>query len=217
MTISIEQIRAARAMKDWGQVELAARAGLTQVTVANIESNRSRGSKESLQAIRTALENAGVEFLEDGVRLTKNSIMTIKGKDSYVRLLDDVHFTLLNQEGSKEVLFFGSDERRSSQEVNNTLRKMRAQGIKFRSLVPNGNNFLLGPLDEYRELPKGFQQNDVTVIYPEKVGFIVEVKPNYEVLLVRNFYVNKDHRQLFEYFWSLGTRPKKTTATESYD
>lgn len=217
MTITIEQIRAARAMKDWGQVELAERAGLTQVTVANIESNRSRGSKESLQAIQTALENAGIEFLEDGVRLTKNSIMTIKGKDSYVKLLGDVLFTLLKHDGPKEVLFFGSDERRSSEEVNNTLRKLRANNIAFRSLVPNGSNYFLGPLDEYRELPNGYRQTDVTVIYPEKVGFIVEVKPNYEVLLIRNLYVSVDHRQTFDYFWNAGTRPKSNTAKESYD
>ena len=65
----------ARVAVGWGVRELAAKAGLSTNTVARFE--RGEVLKEgTLAAIRTALEAAGVEFIEEnggglGVRLSK--------------------------------------------------------------------------------------------------------------------------------------------------
>jgi len=67
MIITLEQIRAARAMLGLKQHELAKRAGLSTGTLNNIERGVQTDSKLStMRAIQQALEAAGIEFTEEG-------------------------------------------------------------------------------------------------------------------------------------------------------
>ncbi|KAB2758247.1 helix-turn-helix domain-containing protein [Brucella anthropi] len=62
------QCRAARALLDWRQPELAKAAGLGLSTVVDYEKERRKVSEEAITAIEKALEKAGIEFLgETGV------------------------------------------------------------------------------------------------------------------------------------------------------
>ena len=64
--IDSKQIRAARASLDWTIDKLASEAGLNRRTVLRIEAKGSEvtPSKKTLEAIRIALENAGIEFIQ---------------------------------------------------------------------------------------------------------------------------------------------------------
>jgi transcriptional regulator with XRE-family HTH domain len=70
MEITPEQIRAARALLRLEQAELAERAGASVVTVRRLESaqGRERVAPRILARVRTVLEQAGAEFIPDGVR-----------------------------------------------------------------------------------------------------------------------------------------------------
>lgn len=65
---SAAQIRAARALLDWSQQMLADRSGIARRTVAAIETGDHRVTDESIQAVRTSLETAGIVFLGVGGR-----------------------------------------------------------------------------------------------------------------------------------------------------
>ena len=73
------QIRAARALLNWNQKQLAEASGIATVTIKNIERGASDPRMSSVQAIKLALEKAGVVFLDDrqnrdggpGVRLAQ--------------------------------------------------------------------------------------------------------------------------------------------------
>ena len=70
------QSRAARGLISITQTELAKAASLGQSTVIDFEKERRVVSDQAIAAIRTALESAGVEFIDEnggghGVRLTK--------------------------------------------------------------------------------------------------------------------------------------------------
>jgi len=71
-----EQSRAARALIDWSQAQLASAANLGESTVRDFEKGRRVPTVNNLAAIRAALEAAGVEFIPPngsgaGVRLKK--------------------------------------------------------------------------------------------------------------------------------------------------
>jgi DNA-binding XRE family transcriptional regulator len=65
--ISPAQCRAARAFFAWPRHELAARAGVSLLTVVNFESEKNEPRDETMQAIVDAFTFVGIEFL-GGVR-----------------------------------------------------------------------------------------------------------------------------------------------------
>jgi transcriptional regulator with XRE-family HTH domain len=62
-----EACRADRTLLDWSQTQLAAATGVS--AVRNFEAGRSVPTANNLGAMRRAMEAAGVESLENGVRL----------------------------------------------------------------------------------------------------------------------------------------------------
>lgn len=67
---SSQQIRAARQLLNLEQTKLAEMTGLAVGTVSALE-RHGCVSDRSLIATTTALENAGIEFLDGGVRLAQ--------------------------------------------------------------------------------------------------------------------------------------------------
>jgi transcriptional regulator with XRE-family HTH domain len=72
------QCRAARTLLDLKQPELARAAGLGLSTIVDFERMRRQVSDEAIEAIRRALQQAGIEFIPEngggaGVRLRKRS------------------------------------------------------------------------------------------------------------------------------------------------
>lgn len=73
--ITTAQIRAGRGLLKWTQATLAHRAAISAVTLNMIENEAVRPRQTTLVAIRQALEDAGVQMLEEngigvGVRFT---------------------------------------------------------------------------------------------------------------------------------------------------
>ncbi len=74
LTTSPDQIRAARALLRLDQTEVARRARISLATLRRVESSadKPRASTLAVTAIQQALEKAGVEFIENGVRLRRH-------------------------------------------------------------------------------------------------------------------------------------------------
>jgi len=76
MTITGEQVKAARELLGWTLLDLGYRADVSEATVAALEGARRSTRPDKLRAIRRALEAAGIEFIaeqggEPGVKLRK--------------------------------------------------------------------------------------------------------------------------------------------------
>jgi transcriptional regulator with XRE-family HTH domain len=78
LKVSIRQVKASRALLAWSQEQLAAAAGVSIPTVKRLEAQDGPlgGRSETGSKIRSALEAAGVEFIDEngggpGVRLRK--------------------------------------------------------------------------------------------------------------------------------------------------
>ena len=76
--ISPRQCRAARALLDWSQRDLADRARVGIVTIRQLEAGIHEPRRATLDVVRRALEAAGVDFIDEngggaGVRLRKPS------------------------------------------------------------------------------------------------------------------------------------------------
>jgi predicted transcriptional regulator len=78
LKVSIRQLKAARALLAWSQEQLAAAAAVSIPTIKRLEAQDGPlgGRSETATRIRSALESAGVEFIDEngggpGVRLRK--------------------------------------------------------------------------------------------------------------------------------------------------
>jgi len=69
--LTASQARAARAMVRMTVLELARRAGVAPYTITRLEAGQALQTP-TLEAVRSALEQAGAEFFENGVRLREN-------------------------------------------------------------------------------------------------------------------------------------------------
>src|SRR5688500_1180178 len=76
--VSVRQVKAARALLGWSQERLAEKAGVSIPTVKRLEAEEGLlgGRSDTAEKIRSALEKAGIEFLEEngggvGVRMRK--------------------------------------------------------------------------------------------------------------------------------------------------
>ena len=78
LKVSIEQVKAARALLRWSQADLADTSGISLPTIKRLEAATGEigGREDTATAIRASLEAAGVEFIPEngggpGVRLRK--------------------------------------------------------------------------------------------------------------------------------------------------
>jgi transcriptional regulator with XRE-family HTH domain len=78
LDMSPEQSRAARGWLGWSQTELAKRASVSLSTVRDFENARRVPIVNNLDALRRAIEAAGIEFIDEegsavGIRLSQNA------------------------------------------------------------------------------------------------------------------------------------------------
>ncbi|MVA71475.1 helix-turn-helix domain-containing protein [Agrobacterium vitis] len=66
MVITPAQCRAARALLEWNQPQLATQAGVSPSTLRDFESGKRTPISNNLTAIQNALEAAGVIFIDTG-------------------------------------------------------------------------------------------------------------------------------------------------------
>ena len=80
MLITPEQIRAARALLRLDQTTLAQYAGVSVITLRRLEDRHglSKVAPSTVDVVRRALEKAGVEFIDHGVRRTTPAAETIQ-------------------------------------------------------------------------------------------------------------------------------------------
>jgi transcriptional regulator with XRE-family HTH domain len=67
--------RAARALLNWSQTDLVDRSGITKKTIADFERGATSPRRQTLAKLVSALEAAGIEFLDGGkpgVRLARS-------------------------------------------------------------------------------------------------------------------------------------------------
>ena len=204
----------ARALLGWTLADLSERSGaVSSSNLTNIENGKQQPREETIRTLKMTLEAEGIEFLEDGVRLREDGITMITGEDCYLKLLDDVHKTL-SRSKNKELLLWAASDKVSPPIVNEKYRAMRKDGIKMRQLVQEGDTFLMGPVDEYRYIPKKHFVNVVKLTYGDKHATINGGETR--LIIHRDNKSADSHRAIFNLLWSLLEKPTESHANEAF-
>ena len=208
------QCRAARALLEVGQTELAELAGVAASTVSILEGGRQAASLQSLKKIRRALEQAGTEFLEgDGVRRREEKIVQIiKGEDANLRVHDDIYHTLKKRGG--EVLCAGVTELDESAGerfalLKRHIERLRDVGITERILLREGDTNLVAPREWYRWIKADYFGRSPFQIYGDKIA--LKDLANNQILIIRHPLFAQSQTAAFNALWDIA-RPVDTGA-----
>lgn len=215
--IAREQMKAARALLDWSQKELAEKSGVSEPSIKLIETGKTNSKPDTLLRIQDSLESAGIEFLpQKGVRFRDDLLAILEKMNDndniYLRLLDDMYYTMKDTHG--EILHSFVDNALSPPEVLEREQMLRANGITFRHLVRFGDTHLIYPLDEYRYLPKGAYLNNPVAVFGDKIAFNViskTQKGESAIIVIKNSQIAEIKRKEFQVLWDYGATPQKTT------
>ncbi len=202
MLINADQIRAARALKNWSQADLAERTGLAVPTVANIELGKQIPGKSTIEKIIKAFSFSGVRFTETGVEKSQDIITTIRGYYEYYNILDDA-CSLLKK--GDEILLLGADAKRSPEVVIDAEKRLLQKGIIIKTIICEGDIFLQNDPKYTRWIPKKyFTFKDVITIYANKVVTTIpaeNLKADSIIQIIENDSIAENHRNIFSFFW----------------
>ncbi len=211
--ISTKQIKAARALLDWTQQDLADRAGLNRQSIKNIETSLSRPRKETIADIQTAFEMSGIEFLSgDGVRIADANINVFHGEEGIVALLDDIYETCAANK--TDILIANNEEPTDLNEkltdyLGKHLKRLEKIGVKERILCKEGDSNFLSPSILYRHIPEKHHSNTPTIVYGDKLAMLIWGPPA-KITIISDAQYAQSFRNLFEFTWERAQIPDRS-------
>ena len=117
--VSAAQVRAARAILDWGQEDLSRASGLSLNTIRKIENGHISPRTSTSSALRRSIEDVGLELLDDdGVKRRDDLVNVYKGMDGYRKfwhqllmdLRESAHTVALALHSPETLSWFFSDQ-----------------------------------------------------------------------------------------------------------
>ncbi len=176
MILECSQIRAARALLNWSQSDLAKAAQMANSSIKNVENENTSARRETILQIKDALDRNGIEFLPgSGVRMKNDIIAVHDDPRATIALLDDI-FAHAQASPQREVLIFGLDEGFSvdtdgARLLEAHVARLTAAGIRERILVCDGDTRYLNTPESYRWLPKAyFTRHAPIYVYGDRIA-----------------------------------------------
>lgn len=207
------QLKAARALLDWTQQDLAKAAGIHLNVINNLERGTTNPRQNTVERLKKTLEDNGIVFIGTrGVERQRKTIIINKLEgDLFLRALtDDI---LANVKGPEnEVLSTLSDIRNFSDHDANGQQHYHneklARGFKERLITRAVPGFYPRNASQYRVLDAAFLGPVDTIIYTDRVAFIFW--PEQEIVIMKGEALAQTQRRLFEALWAQGHEPVRT-------
>jgi len=207
---TIEQIRAARALLDWSQSDLADKADLSQTGIARIENGTNQPNSKTLDKIMGAFDIADIEFIgATGVKKRSGEIRTLKGADGFKRMMDEVYEAA--KAGDNNIcLFNGMPEFFQKWLGADGWYAMHAErmqklntGFQLKIIVKKGEkNFIASNFAEYRWFPEDLFKNKTFYAYSDKLAFIDYEESDVVIRIMDQADFSESFRVLFNIAWN---------------
>jgi transcriptional regulator with XRE-family HTH domain len=207
--LTSDQLRAARALINVTQHDVAKRAGISRNALNNFERNQVVPRIETLKVLRQTMELYGVEFEgTNGVRKVTErfDIERYEGPDYMRRLIAEERHEIM--EGRCRSIYItnidntrldAEDLRNVAGEWKNFRKKNR---IDERILVREDHLFFIQPKDDYRFLPPNVAGEIPSLIFGDILAIIVWGDP-VKLMLIKNPSIAETYRRQFLAQWEL--------------
>ncbi|MCB9983349.1 MAG: helix-turn-helix domain-containing protein [Rhodospirillales bacterium] len=219
MLISADQIRAARALKNWSQSDLAERTGMAVPSIANIELGKQKPSAQTIAKIMEAFALAGIKFTSgDGVQKSYGDISVHEGTEGFRNFMTDVYETARDVGG--EIRLFNATPANWLKWLGEdwyfNFYAKRMQAIKDRfdfkiTVKENDWDFIGKNYAEYRWFPeKLFSEDASFYAYGDKLAFLDFKETSVRIIVLHQKEFAAAFKALFNCNWdSLSIIPHK--------
>lgn len=214
LPIKAGQIRAARALLDWSQEDLAKATGLSIATIRKLEAGHISPRGKTTSFIRKTFEDAGLEFLEpNGVRQRLEEIKVYQGHDGLVAFLDGVYETA-RKTGCEILTAYASEEAfpkvlgpRDAQVHLERMSKLLA-GTNRRKAVMTETPKQVYCTDycAYRVISKNYIDTVPFYVYDDKYAYLLfEAAPSPKIIEIQSKLIFQAFRRQFYSMWDKAT------------
>lgn len=207
--IEPRQIRAARALLNWSQTNLAEASGIAVSSIKNIENSLTVARRDTIEEIKKALEHAGVEFtLDGGVKPGRPEVHIFTGKDGFKNFFDMVYEEMRDKGG--EIFVSGIDEDEIGRVLEGygavhieRMSKIKSK-VNVKCLVKEGDrNFTAAEYCEYRWMPKEYFEKTHFYVFNDKVAIITILTDDDIYTVIHNIpQLAEFYKKLFMKFWN---------------
>ncbi len=204
------QIKAARAILDWSREDLARLTGLSVNTIRNLETGHISPRGSTVDVIRQAVEDAGLEFTDDeGIKRRKKDIAVFQGADSCDVFFEDMLQSIKRKDdgviavlASQEMmaLSLGAGEGRNPERLEDL-----AAFTDVRCLLAEAGE----PLDclsafAFRTVPKHLANPAFYYVYDGKHALVLrEGRHDFRFVVFRSSAHAQSYRDHFNALWDL--------------
>jgi transcriptional regulator with XRE-family HTH domain len=218
MFLTIEQIKAARALLKWNQKELASHAGLHDDQIHSFESGRTR-SLEVLESIHKAFVSHNLDFVDGGVVRKKYEIRTLHGQQGFWDFYDDIYETIRTHGG--DILVNNVDERLffkwlGKEKWDSHVARMDKLEFQQRLIICEGDmNFAADfKTTEYRwAAPNEFSPTPF-YLYGHRLAMLMFEENDVSVFIIDQPKITESYRILFNAAWERAKVPPAKPAAK---
>ncbi len=221
--LTARQIKAARALLDWSQDDLAKATHLSVATIRKIETGNISPRGKTNDDIRHAFENAGLEFIEPGgVRYCPEDIKVYQGHEGAKAFFDDVYHTAKTRGG--ECIILHPSARKFFVTVLGDyhlihVARMAAikDGYSVKCIITEDENILpAASYCEYRWMSKRYIDAAPFYVYNDKYALIIlDAEPSPKIIVIQSHAVAEALRQQFYSMWEKATPLNKLEKPQS--
>jgi transcriptional regulator with XRE-family HTH domain len=214
MLITPDQIRAARALKNWSQADLAQRVDMATPSIGNIEAGKHTPTPQTQNAIIEVFEAAGIEFIDGGVRHQNHTVKVLQGYDGFADFRADV--LTHAQAGPLDVCVNNVDERQfdkwgEGKTNDNYFAQMKnIKDLSFRILVHESDTYLsASDYAAYRWLPEDMFGEISFYVYADKTAIISFEDDVFSAFIIKHPRVANFYRREFDRLWGKAFEQKE--------
>lgn len=219
--ITIEQIRAARAMLNWSQKQLAEAAGISRRSLISIEAGLVVPRLPTVKAIKNALEKARITFA-DGCTVTRQlevfDVDRLEGVGAIESLVNDLIECC--RLGASEVLLCNTDERRWEENTTPAIKEryygnLEKLDVNERCLIMHGDTTTFGDPTTYRWMPQEYYSEASYIVCGSMLAIVVW-QPVLRIVRIQNEAISKSYRRHFECLWNISSIPPFAVKDEPF-
>ena len=209
--IEPRQIRAARALLNWSQDDLASASGIARSSIKNIENDITTARKDTIHDIQSALENCGIEFIAgSGVRIKNEAITILRDADALRIFFDDIYTTMQNSIIA-DILISGVDEKAyddfDKELVNSHLERMKKLGdVKQKVICKKGDTNFTVSYAKYKWVEKEMFESVPFYVYGNKLAMILW-QPKLQIIILEYPQLVEAYRKQFQVMWNSAEIP----------